>query len=238
MHLLSCCRCLTSSQSGLCTICISKLLSAPASGTQGCEDEELVSDAFSLFLVSCFRLGSVPTRSRSEFRWHLSSRDEPRLYLREESLDTVSVLRFLLTESKFPWRHLTRSRSLCWYLSQNQSPQLNAISLRLYSTLLFAFPWEFVFAFYSEFYLVFSESFQWEFSLKFHCEFLSGLYREFLFRFYREFHLLRWKSLFTRVNRETSVLFWMLSSSSEFLSLYRCFAFEFDCKGTWICLNW
>lgn len=119
MHLPSCCRCLTNSQSGLCTICIRRSLSA-ASGTHGWDDEEFVSKLAPLFpppfLLSCFRFGSVPTRSSSEFRWHLSSRDVPRVYLLAESPDNVSAFRFLLTESKLPWRHRTRSRSLCWYL--------------------------------------------------------------------------------------------------------------------------
>lgn len=118
-HLPSCWRCLSSSQSGLCTIFISKSSSAPVTFIMhGCEDDEFDSRLLPLlFLASCLRFGRVPTRSRSEFRWHLSSEDTPRPpYRLPESTSTVSALRFLLTESKVPWRVRTRSRSLCWYL--------------------------------------------------------------------------------------------------------------------------
>lgn len=84
----------------------------------GCEDDEFDSTLLPLlFRASCLRFGSVPTKSRSELlRWHLSSKGTPRPYFLPESTSIVSALRFLLTESKFPWRHRTRSRSLCWYL--------------------------------------------------------------------------------------------------------------------------
>lgn len=149
-HLPSCWRCLSSSQSGLCTIFISKSSSTVAFIMHGCEDDEFDSMLLPLlFLASCLRFGNVPTRSRSEFRWHLSSEDTPRPpYLLPESTSTVSALRFLLTESKLPWRVRTRSRSLCWYLksapgslavnlspgkdpfARSRSPETRAISSR------------------------------------------------------------------------------------------------------------
>lgn len=123
-HLPSCWRCLSSSQSGLCTIFISKSSSTVAFIMHGCEDDEFDSRLLPLlFLAFCLRFGNVPTRSRSEFRWHLSSEDTPRPpYLLPESTSTVSALRFLLTESKLPWRVRTRSRSLCWYLKSARRP--------------------------------------------------------------------------------------------------------------------
>lgn len=102
-HLASCWRCLISSQSGLCIFSNSSSTSVTFI-THGCEDDEFEPRLLPLlFLASCLRFGSAPTRSRSEFRWHLSSEDTPRPpYLLPESASTVSALRFLLTESKLP----------------------------------------------------------------------------------------------------------------------------------------
>lgn len=103
-HLPNCWRCLSSSQSGLCIFINSSSSTLVTFIMHGCEDDEFDSRLLPLlFLASCLRFGNVPTRSRSEFRWHLSSEDTPRPpYLLPESTSTVSALRFLLTESKLP----------------------------------------------------------------------------------------------------------------------------------------
>jgi len=128
-HLPNCWRCFSSSQLGLCITFISRssssssmwtaTLAVAVFATHGCENDEFEPRLLQLlFLASCLRFGSVPTKSRSEFRWHLSSKKTLRPYRLPESTSTVSALRFLFTASKLPWRQRTRSRSLCWYLER------------------------------------------------------------------------------------------------------------------------